>query len=154
MKLHRLFFVPLFALVACSRADVDAGTTGKAKDGDCGSCSSCDDHDAPSTPAMGITLTEKTAISAILAAPEQFEGKRVLVSGAAVGVCETRGCWVDLKSDDDASKKIRVKVQDGEIVFPLTCKGNEVTVEGVVEKLVTEKGTSWRIRGLGAKFDS
>lgn len=153
MNLRTLLLTPFLFLVACGGGDADAkaGGAANAKAGhECESCESCGGEVGATAAAKGITLTDKTAISAILADPARFEGKRVLVSGAAVGVCESRGCWVDLKSDGDASKKIRVKVQDGEIVFPMTCKGNEVTVEGVVEKVQN----GWWIRGLGAKFNS
>lgn len=126
----------------------------------------------------GMTLDTFTPISTILAAPDEFEGQRVLVKGEAVAVCETRGCWINLKSDTDNSKALRVKVEDGEIVFPLTCKGNEVQVEGVWEKMVistddyreilrkradaagetfdpasvTEPKIVWQLKGLAAKF--
>ncbi len=118
-------------------------------------------------------------ISKILATPADFEGERVLVKGTAVGVCAKRGCWVELASDKEF-QSIRVKVTDGEIVFPLSCEGKEVTVEGLVEKIevseeyhkqmaaaeakkageefdpatVTGPGYIWRIRGLGAKIES
>ena len=109
-----------------------------------------------------------------------LEGKRVLVKGEAVAVCEKRGCWVNLKSDKEATKALRVKVEDGEIVFPMTCLGKEVQVEGVVEKMVIpvetlreagkkaaeakgekfdpasvkEPRTVWQLKGLGAKFET
>ncbi len=130
----------------------------------------------------GMTLTDFTLISEVLAAPESFVGKRVLVKGEAVGVCEKRGCWVNLKSDkveDGLDTKIQIKVTDGEIVFPMTCLGKVVTAEGIVEKLVisverlqaaakkraeakgetadltaiTEPRIIWRIKGLGANIN-
>ena len=64
-----------------------------------------------------LTLSEVTKISDILAAPEQFVGKKVLVKGMVVEVCAKRGCWMDLASDK-AFEKIQIKVLDGEIVFP------------------------------------
>lgn len=112
-------------------------------------------HGEVAAPAgnMGITLEDYTAISTILAKPEDFEGKRVLVKGKALKACEKRGCWVELESDKEF-ETLFVKVNDGEIVFPQECVGNEVIVEGEVQKLETEKGVQWRLRGLGAKFDS
>jgi hypothetical protein len=78
-----------------------------------------------------ITLEEKTSISDILANPSEFEGKKVLVEGTVVGVCEMRGCWIELSGDKEF-EKIRIKVNDGEIVFPMETKGKTALVEGEV----------------------
>lgn len=170
----------------CSGAEAMAVAetpTANAADG----CGACPDaaamaatvHDAADL-TKGMILTEFTPISRILAAPATFEGKRVLVRGTAVAVCEKRGCWVELKSETANDRSLRVKVEDGEIVFPLTLKGHEVVVEGVVEQIVTpeqayreilqkraeSKGepfdpasvtgphVSWQLAGLGARWDT
>jgi hypothetical protein len=127
----------------------------------------------------GLTLKDQTLVSTIMESPEKFEGKQVLVSGTIVEVCPKRGCWVDLSGDKEF-QKIKIKVKDGEIVFPLSAKGSEALVEGIVEKLeltkdqairyqahqAEEKGvefdstsvtgpmTIWRIKGLGAEIKS
>lgn len=84
-----------------------------------------------------ITLTEKTPISSILADAESFVGKKVLVEGNVVGVCAKRGCWMELSGDKEF-EKIRIKVKDGEIVFPMEAKGKKALVEGEVYSLVVE----------------
>jgi len=84
-----------------------------------------------------ITLKEKTKISDILKSPAEFEGKRVLVEGTVVGVCEKRGCWIKLASDEGFGT-IRIKVNDGEIVFPLEAKGKKALVEGSVYSFVVK----------------
>lgn len=81
-----------------------------------------------------ITVAEETAISAIIDNPASYVGRKVKVSGLIVDVCSTRGCWVYLAGDRDF-EKLRVKVTDGEIVFPLEARGKVATVEGVVESL-------------------
>lgn len=132
-------------------------------------------EDPVGTYGKGITLSEPTLLSTIMEAPEKYEGKQVLLLGTIVEVCPKRGCWIDLSGDKEF-EKIKVKVIDGEIVFPLSAKGSEALVEGMVEKLeltqkqainylahqAEEKGTEfdstsvtgpltiWRIRGLGA----
>ena len=78
-----------------------------------------------------LTLKETTKISAIYAVPESFTGKRVKVQGPIVEVCEMKGCWIAIASDQDF-QTIRFKVDDGVIVFPMTAKGLTATVEGVV----------------------
>ena len=84
-----------------------------------------------------ITLTEKNEISAIIADAESFVGKKVLVEGTVVGVCAKRGCWIELSGDKEF-EKMRVKVNDGEIVFPMEAKGKKALVEGEVFSVVIE----------------
>lgn len=121
-----------------------------------------------------IELTEKTLISDILAAPKDFVGKTVLVEGEIGDVCTMAGCWMKLMSDKEG--EIRIKVKDGEIVFPVEAKGHTALVEGTVyaieftqeeaveylkhmaedagkefdESTVTGPMTIYQIRGLGA----
>lgn len=78
-----------------------------------------------------ITLSEKTKISEIVESPEEFVGKKVLVEGTVINVCKKRGCWIELASDKEF-ETIRVKVQDGVIVFPMEAKGKKALVEGEV----------------------
>ena len=85
-----------------------------------------------------ITLTEKTNISDILADPETYLDKAVLVEGEILDVCPMMGCWMELKSDDGEGK-IKVKVKDGEIVFPVEAKGSTALVEGKVYKIELTK---------------
>jgi hypothetical protein len=132
--------------------------------------------DPTGTYGAGIVLKEATSIQTILAGPAEYEGKIVQVKGTVREVCPRRGCWIELEEGDSV---MRVKVTDGEIVFPLSAKGNQATVEGVVEKIeldadqakawkqheaqemgvafdpesVTGPMTIWRLAGLGARID-
>lgn len=90
--------------------------------------------DSPAELGNGITLSERTDIEDILQNPVAFDGKTVAVQGKVVGVCERMGCWMDLESPSSA--RIRVKVEDGKIVFPVSLQGKMAIAEGVVEKLV------------------
>ena len=65
----------------------------------------------------------------ILENPKNYEGKKVLVEGTILNVCAKRGCWIELASDKEF-ETIRVKVKDGEIVFPMEAKGKTAIVEG------------------------
>ncbi len=93
----------------------------------------------------GITLKKPTPVSEILANPEPFVGKTVMIQGTVVSVCSHRGCWMDIASDVPF-QKIQVKVADGEMVFPLDSKGKKVMAEGILEKLEfsREEIVRWR----------
>ncbi|NQV38213.1 MAG: DUF4920 domain-containing protein [Candidatus Marinimicrobia bacterium] len=92
-----------------------------------------------------LTLTEITKVSDILGSPDSYIGKTVRIEGAIVDVCAKRGCWMDIASDKEF-EQITVKVEDGEIVFPMTAKGHNAIVEGVVEKLHWTKEEMLEIR--------
>ena len=87
-----------------------------------------------------LTLTEITKISDILKDKDSFLGKRVLVEAEILQVCEANGCWIELKSDDE--DMLRVKVRDGEIVFPVEAKGKTALVEGELYKVEMDHETA------------
>ncbi|MEJ2195211.1 MAG: DUF4920 domain-containing protein [Ignavibacteriaceae bacterium] len=125
-----------------------------------------------------ITLNEKTKISEILKNPEMFLDSTVLVEGEILDVCPMAGCWIELSSDAEG-EQLKVKVKDGEIVFPMEAKGSTALVEGKVykielsmenaisyyEHLAEEKGedfdvaaitgpvTIYQIKGFGAEIE-
>jgi hypothetical protein len=104
-----------------------------------------------------ITIEEKTKISEILEDPESFLDETVLVEGEILDVCPMAGCWIELSSDVE-DEKIKVKVKDGEIVFPMEAKGSIALVEGKVYKieLTKEKAINYyehMAEEKGEKFD-
>lgn len=104
-----------------------------------------------------LTLKNKTKVSEILKKPESFVGKKVLIEGMVVDVCSKRGCWMEIASDK-SFQKIKVKVNDGEIVFPMEAKGKTAKVEGTVYQIkmtkeqVIEKKTE-EAKEKGKTFD-
>lgn len=78
-----------------------------------------------------IQSSNKVKISEILSNPKAYVGKTVLVEGMVVDVCKEAGCWMDIASDIP-NQKIKVKVKDGDIVFPVEAKGKSALVEGIV----------------------
>jgi len=105
-----------------------------------------------------ITAKEKVKVSEILEKPDSFVGKKVLVEGTILNVCEKRGCWIELASDKEF-ESIRVKVEDGVIVFPMEAKGQKALVEGEVVSFTVEadesecSGTDCKDEEKGKKED-
>tara|TARA_B100000315_G_C14389906_1_gene501418 strand:+ start:257 stop:781 length:525 start_codon:yes stop_codon:yes gene_type:complete len=93
-----------------------------------------------------ISITEKHRLDNLLDDPEPFLGMDVLVTGEITEVCPMRGCWIDI-IDPKTNTNIRVKVTDGEIVFPLSAKGKYVDVQGKFTKLefTEEQAKQWKI---------
>ena len=126
-----------------------------------------------------LELKEPVTVSALNAKASDLLEKTVQVKGKVTEVCQMMGCWMAL-AEPGTTQTIRIKVNDGEIVFPMTCLGKEVQVEGVMEKMVIpvetlrealakqaeKKGEKfdpasvkeprivWQLKGLGAKFET
>ena len=107
-----------------------------------------------------LTLKEATPISSILKDPKAFEGKRVLVEGLIIEVCEERGCWIRIASDK-AFESLRFKVDDGVMTFPQDARGKSVLAEEVVkvrsltrEQAIAQAREVAKERGTLASFDS
>jgi hypothetical protein len=83
------------------------------------------------TFGAGVKLASSTPIASILASPKDFAGKSVRVEGMVTDVCEMRGCWFEL-AGDQPGQKLRFKVTDGDMVFPVESKGKKAIAEGVV----------------------
>ncbi|MGH7496559.1 MAG: DUF4920 domain-containing protein [bacterium] len=124
-----------------------------------------------------LSLRDETKVSVILSEPENFLGKKVLIRGEISDVCAMAGCWLEV-AGDRPKEKIKVKVDDGEIVFPVSAKRKNARVEGEVYKielsaeqarsylahLAEEKGATsedssvtgpmliYQIKGLGAEI--
>ncbi|MEW6653006.1 MAG: DUF4920 domain-containing protein [Bacteroidota bacterium] len=84
-----------------------------------------------------ITLKDKSTVSEILQNSDKLEGKTVLIEGTILSVCPNSGCWIEV-AGEKAEEKIRVKVEDGVIIFPQESKGKLVAVEGVVEEVTAK----------------
>jgi hypothetical protein len=82
-----------------------------------------------------LTGTDTIPISQLLENPDPYLGQVVRVEGLVTNVCEKRGCWMTLASDDKEFEEIRIKVDDGVIVFPMEAKGKRAVAEGVLVKI-------------------
>jgi hypothetical protein len=90
----------------------------------------------PLGKALGkpFTLRKAVSVETVLEKPDRFVGKTVQVKGQVTEVCMMMGCWMSLK-DPDTNRMIRVKVNDGEIVFPKESVGKQAIAEGKLAKL-------------------
>ena len=82
----------------------------------------------------GLTGKKTIKISKLLSEPDPHVGETVRVKGVVTGVCEKRGCWMSLASDVEF-EELRIKVDDGVIVFPMSAKGKKAIAEGVFTKI-------------------
>ena len=98
-------------------------------------------HADEKTLGAGVTLKEATPLASVLAKPGEFVGKKIRVDGVATAVCTGNGCWMAIAaSDSKDAPALRVKVEDGVIVIPVSAKGKKVSAEGVFELVSDEHG--------------
>jgi hypothetical protein len=88
--------------------------------------------EAGKTYGKGVSSTEVIKVSELVANADKYVGQTVRVEGVVIDVCAKRGCWMDLKSDGG---KVRIKVEDGVMVFPMDAKGKNAIAEGVFTKI-------------------
>ena len=83
---------------------------------------------------LGAPLTVKNPLplATLMAGPGPFVGKTVQVTGKVTEVCDMAGCWMNLT--DDEGHLLRIKVEDGVIVFPKDSVGKRAIAEGTLEK--------------------
>ena len=85
-------------------------------------------------------------VTQLLKNPDKYLNEDILATGVVKEVCPMRGCWIQI-SDDSTAGNIRVKVTDGEIVFPKSAKNHSVTVQGTFIRLDLSKdqAINWKV---------
>src|SRR6187549_1647192 len=85
----------------------------------------------------GVTLDTATPIVDVIAKPADFAGKTIRVEGVVTAVCQHMGCWMTLAPAGATGEKpatLRLKVDDGVIVFPVSSRGKTAIAQGVIER--------------------
>jgi Domain of unknown function (DUF4920) len=85
-----------------------------------------------------LTLKESLPVAKVAANPEAYVGQTVQVKGKVSEVCEMMGCWMNLV-DPTGKQTVRIKVKDGEIVFPAEAIGKMAIAEGKMVKIEMTK---------------
>jgi hypothetical protein len=84
-----------------------------------------------------LTLREPLTVDELLASPAAHVGKTVQVKGKITEVCQMAGCWMQLAGT--GKNALRIKVNDGDIVFPRTGVGKMALAEGKLDKIELTK---------------
>ena len=84
----------------------------------------------------GVSLKDATPIADVVKNPDAFVGKTIRIDGTATAVCQHMGCWLAVSETDSAdAATVRLKVEDGVIVFPVSAKGKKVSAQGTFERI-------------------
>ena len=107
-----------------------------------------------------VSKTNQLSIYELISSADKYLGKNVVVNAQIDDVCPMRGCWMNI-FDEKTSASLRVKVTDGDIVFPLSGIGNNVVAEGIFTKLnlTEDQARNWKVhlaeeKGITLDLDS
>jgi Rieske Fe-S protein len=101
----------------------------------------------------GVTLAATTPLADVIARPAGFKGQTVRVEGVVTAVCEHMGCWMTLApagATGETPATLRLKVDDGVIVFPISAKGRTAVAQGVIEAIGGDDHHAGETAGHGA----
>lgn len=70
-------------------------------------------------------------VAQLLAQPADYLDKVVTISGTVDSVCSKQGCWIKFVAAEN-SGPFRLKVRDGDMVFPLSAKGKTAYATGTL----------------------
>lgn len=92
----------------------------------------------------GLTETAEIRIGHLLSNPGDYVDKAVKVVGLVNDVCPMRGCWVEI-IEQQTSERIRFKVQDNVVIFPVEAVGQEIIAEGILRRyeMSKDQATRW-----------
>lgn len=105
----------------------------------------------------GADAKDAVKISEVLANPNNYLDKEVTVTGLIVDVCPKRGCWMMFASDKKF-QTLRIKTNDGVMVFPLSARGHQGVAKGKLSgRELSQKEAEEYFKHLadekGEKFD-
>ena len=103
----------------------------------------------------GVAIDQPTSIADIVKNPEAFVGKTIRVDGTATAVCQHMGCWMAVsESATEGAATVRLKVEDGMIVFPVSAKGKAVSAQGTFERIKADDVEGNEAASEHAKHDA
>ncbi|MDB4970176.1 MAG: hypothetical protein JWN44_5865 [Myxococcales bacterium] len=92
-------------------------------------------------------------VAALLAKPEGYEGKTVVVEGMVRAACTRKGCWMELApSAEKGTAGCRVTFKDYGFFVPTDAAGAKARVEGVVGVKTIAAAEVAHLEGEGAVF--
>lgn len=100
-----------------------------------------------------LTKAKKVDLVKVIADPNKFVGRNVLVEGVIVRSCKSEGCWLELAPNKD-SKSIRVTMKGHSFFIPLDSAGADVRAQGEFKvKVISAEEVKEMTEKDGAKFD-
>lgn len=74
-----------------------------------------------------ISQLEPVPAAVLLAQPDSYDGRTLVVEGTVKDVCQNKGCWLTIVSGD---REMRVRFKDYAFFVPKDCTGSTARLEG------------------------
>ena len=99
-------------------------------------------YSAQAATVFGGSVDKTTVlpVTQLLAQPENYLENVVTISGTVDSVCSKQGCWMKFVATEQRVP-FRIKVRDGDMVFPLSAKGKTAYATGTLKLWPQGKGT-------------
>lgn len=98
--------------------------------------------------------TPFVTLSEILKDPKSYEGKRVRTQGEVVSVCQSAGCWCDLKPEHETKVTVptHVTMHNHAFFLPKTSQNKVVELEGTLNVRALSEGEVKHYNSEGASL--
>ncbi|MBC8108845.1 MAG: DUF4920 domain-containing protein [Anaerolineae bacterium] len=84
-----------------------------------------------------LSDAEAVPVSAVLASPDEYNGKYVRLTGVVTSVCPKKGCWMRVAADGakpgDGNVFIKFPDPPEGMYIPLEAVGHEAVIEGTIK---------------------
>lgn len=102
-----------------------------------------------------ITAGDPVSLASVMAKPDDFENRSVVVEAKVRRNCTRRGCWMELSDElGTDSPGCRVTFKDYGFFVPLDSAGSNARVQGTVQVRVVPDPEVAHLESEGAKFAS
>jgi hypothetical protein len=110
-------------------------------------------HGAPKTYGAALPAGKAVSVAQIVAAPQRYEGKTLLVEGLVRKACTKKGCWMELAASmDPAQQGCRVTFKDYGFFVPKDSMGAAAKLQGMISIKSVSKEDVTHLEAEGASF--
>lgn len=91
-------------------------------------------------------------LSQLLASPEEYHKKQVIVSGHVQRACSRRGCWMEISPTPNEASGCRVTFKDYAFLVPTNSQGSTAKLAGEVQVTKIERAAVEHYESEGGTF--
>jgi len=84
--------------------------------------------------------------------PDAYIGETITVESTVTNSCTRMNCWMQLETPSH-SQLFRIKVNDGEMIFPISTRGKTALATGVIDVIETDSGHMYQLRPIGVEIN-
>jgi hypothetical protein len=97
-----------------------------------------------------VSDAKATPLADVLASPDAYKGKTLVVEGVVNANCTEMGCWMEIAPAAEAKQSMHITFKDYGFFIPKSSKGMKARAEGVVSVETLSKDEADHLAGEGA----